>query len=1171
MKNRGLDVLGALLVAFAILAGAWAAIPGANAQTQTKKVWGLISNCASPTQFLQADVTLSNALSLTSPVTALSGADGSYQFTPSPGYYTIKVQKDGYYDNSTAVPFRFDGTANLRKDFCLSKTPAKDIQYSVLVVESDTAPRGNETLTFSAAAISGENAAPTFNSGTNQVTLQQGVVNAVPQVQAKYSNATAKNVALTYATDFTVADYFLRKIQILTSPLGNTIISELTASGGQSPYYLNFTYTYSSNTTYLAYKPVVPSSYIAFKNGSMWPSAGNWTLDVDTGLVGINANFLFGSDVLKFTYRSTSAVPGASVTAYDSANNQLVASGTTASNGKVTLTVWKNESGKPFELRVTALSYRPYINSTSIYASRSDRIALDDGIQVVGHAFDENGGVVDKGLVAYLYNVDPSVPLAKKVLTSTVSGSLYTFYAYTGVFRMIVDADGYQANVTTLDLSSGQPPSGPVDVTLSVSDEEVYSTTVVYQGGSDWNNITVYRNLTLNADSQLPGLEMFSVRDIRMQIDYALSADKDGIVNSSDLALFSTWLLQRGPRYVSTNGFFTTNSKAYLSDVLGNVTDYSVSVDLPAAGNVWINASTNYTVKDSGWIQAGKSRYYVNLTGVYDTNATVLQDQVFMIKLPPSYEATSRLKSGAASVSNYTWVVLDPEVSTTGSPVLNLVVEKSASGTARAKVIGPSGKFFVLNSTFTNYEAMISSDADIQFSAEESTDPNGNIVDANFTWRFNNSDEPAYMRWGMKPTFNYTIAGEYTVNLTLNEAGWSNTTYRNIVVRVDSASPQAKMITNKTSGDVTGQTVRINEDVSIKFDGSQSSDLMYGSTPGKVTEWHWDFDSDGVEDRDGQSVNWTYSTPGHYNATLWVVDAVGHKSANATVHFIVNDTTAPSVDFVILEGDRQTTSIFEKKTYNFNASKTTDNFDSLEKLNFTWDFGDGTAKVYGVNVTHSYDRYNSSIKIKLTVTDTGFLGQEKGNNFTLERTIAVQIDTSIHPDLLIEAGSFVADPGSPEEGNTVTLSVNVTNKKDRGAASSLSFELKVNGKVIGVSGKWYVDGTEVTGSLALASNQTAQLKITWIPDSAGNKTLEIKVWDGNEPSQWIDGANSLSQGIVVKEAWWRLPLIIFAFFFIIVGIPLIYFAVRRVRSAGGLKLRKEKEGEEGVKKEKKRL
>ena len=66
-------------------------------------------------------------------------------------------------------------------------------------------------------------------------------------------------------------------------------------------------------------------------------------------------------------------------------------------------------------------------------------------------------------------------------------------------------------------------------------------------------------------------------------------------------------------------------------------------------------------------------------------------------------------------------------------------------------------------------------DTNITFSANQSTDPIGNIKDANFTWQFTNGTLPSQPRYNITTTFNYSTAvintrasHSFVVNLTVD-------------------------------------------------------------------------------------------------------------------------------------------------------------------------------------------------------------------------------------------------------------------------------------------------------------------------------------------------------------------------------------------------------------------
>jgi hypothetical protein len=352
-----------------------------------------------------------------------------------------------------------------------------------------------------------------------------------------------------------------------------------------------------------------------------------------------------------------------------------------------------------------------------------------------------------------------------------------------------------------------------------------------------------------------------------------------------------------------------------------------------------------------------KPRYYVNVTTPNDKNETVYQDQVVVVALPRGYEMTQKKVTGPITTTGWTVVTVDPGIGGATPSTIEMTVERSRNGTARAMVVGPTGKFYVLDDTLKNYSAVVAANTNITFSAEQSTDPVGNIRDANFTWRFANNTDRNKVGYNITSTFNYSsnvlgLSHVFVVNLTVREAG-GNFTYRDIKVYVDDIAPIARIRTNRTgSGNANGTLLRIDEKVPIKWDASLSTDGTYRGALAWLDNWknhipdvdgtRWDFEGDHTVDSRQRVVVHAYAKPGYYNATLQVVDWVGHTSTvNATLHVIANDTTKPTPNFLVLDPSKDwsvTSTLIENKSYAFNASTSTDNFDDNKNLSYAWYF-----------------------------------------------------------------------------------------------------------------------------------------------------------------------------------------------------------------------------------------
>jgi 5-hydroxyisourate hydrolase-like protein (transthyretin family) len=897
------------------------------------------------------------------------------------------------------------------------------------------------------------------------------------------------------------------------------------------------------------------------------------------------------SKVLKVHVQSAgSPVSGATVAAFNISTGkpQLVRSNTTNAMGDSNLTLWAGS----FQLRTSAATYQTDQTTVDVSVTTSVTISLVAGSEVFGHVTDPKGNFLGSGVVAWLYNPGASNTSTYRLIAAAVSSSLFDFHAPTGTYTIIVDADGYLAKEALITVGPGVTK---YDVTLQPAPREVFQTTVAF-GARDWNNLTVWRNLTLNADSTLTGLTPINLRDLRLQIDATLG-DGNGVLSPGEITSFSSWLVKKGPAYVTTDGFFTTNGRAYV-----NVSSYTVNVaklDVPGS-RVWINTTATYTVKQTPpWIAAGAKNYFVNVTTIPDTNVSAYQDNVYIIILPKTYElnTTTTIPSNAAvTIANFTRVTIDPGVCsacTPGTlPQVRMKVSQSVNGTARAKVDSPIGKFYVQNATFTNYQAFVAGNTTLVFSANDSTDPNGHLTNANFTWKF--TPNPGDVRYGIDPTFKYTRASNFTVNLKIIYVG-GNVTFRNITVFVDDQHPIAKIKTNRTgSGNANGTALKVDQGTIVKFDGGLSTDLAYLGKNGVILNsgYAWDFNGDRIVDATGRVVNWTFQKPGNFKVNLTVTDSVGWKSINATINATVNDTKGPVPVFDILDPSKDwatITSPIEQKTIALNASKTTDNYDKLSALNFTWTipgplvgFTGLNHTFWGVNISFAWREWNNSYKVVLATHDTGF-PTGKWNYGNLTRNITVQIDPTLHADLRVIGTTLKVSPADPEEGATITVTINVTNKVGRKSATNVATNLSAfsGGQTTLVTNQaqWFDKNGNPKANQTIGPGETVKLVFTGTLSGQGNKTLQVYIYDTSEPYTWLVD-NRASTTVNVRQPAWQ-PFAIAGSVIGIIALFVFGMYARRKIKAGEwrpIRGRRRERGEEGEKRprregkeEKKRL
>ena len=961
-----------------------------------------------------------------------------------------------------------------------------------------------------------------------------------------------------------------------TSFIGGAKVTLSDANGVLAPV----TVTTAGDGTF-AFTPATGSYLLSATASGYYPSSvagplrfdGTATVTQDLCVSKQNPNNYAAQIVTVTVTNGASNIAGATINVYNTTTNLFVVTALTGSGGTAVLSLWQGT----FQLRTNASGYAPTDASLGAGVT-SLTVTLLPQDEIIGHARSTAGGFLSSGLVAYLYNPAAPTTSSDRLIAATINGSLYDFHAPAGTYTMIVDSNGYAASVTPVTVPVA---SNPVDSILSLDPKERDQVTFLY-GASDWNNVTVWRNLTLNPDSTLVGLGPSGVRDLRLQIDATLG-NGDGVLGASEATAFDTWFAAKGPLYVTTDAFLLTNGKAYIS--APTFVQFTVT-NLLGTGPVWINASTQYSLKSTPLIAPGGSKYYVNVTAIPDTNTTSYHNMVYYVQLPRGYEMTSDTLYPPVTVNNYTRVEIDPGLGSLSSPPqVKMVVSKSFNGTARAKLTGPVGKFYVTDSTYQNYHAYAAANTNLNFSAADSTDPVGDITKANFTWHFDWNKTQTLIGYGITPTFKYTAAGEYIVNLTVTQAG-GNVTYREITLWLDNSPPTANFRMNITgtrlATDLAASsfTLMIKQGTTIKFDASPSSDLAYPGKTGVILNsgYAWNFRGKNTTDATGRIANWTFNAPGYITMNLTVTDAVGWKSANVSLKIQVNDTQAPVPAFQILDPTNDYSivaknQLIEKRNYTFNASTTTDNYDKWQDLNYTWTIPGpliGLTQLnhtfYGVNITFGWNEWNNSYNVKLVVRDTGF-GSGKPNNGTLFENVTVQVDTAIRPDLKVIASSLVISNTNPEEGQTITVTVNVTDKTSRAAARAvvgIVQEIAANGQVTELSRNptW----SSATQTIASGSTVTLTWQVTVV--GTGNKTIKAYVYDQNEPSTWVTSENWATQGIVVKQAAW----VNYAIVGSVVGVFAVFiFAMyyrRKVKAGEWQPRRRREKGEKPEKKEK---
>ncbi|AKB43006.1 PKD domain-containing protein [Methanosarcina vacuolata] len=277
---------------------------------------------------------------------------------------------------------------------------------------------------------------------------------------------------------------------------------------------------------------------------------------------------------------------------------------------------------------------------------------------------------------------------------------------------------------------------------------------------------------------------------------------------------------------------------------------------------------------------------------------------------------------------------------------------------------------------------------------------------SSYAWDFDNDGTVDSTK--QNPVYTYATAGNYTVNLTVSNAGGSDSEVKTDYIVVSEPLPGAP-VANFTATPTSG-----NAPLSVNFTDAST---------GTVSSYAWDFDNDGTVDSTKQNPVYTYATAGNYTVNLTVSNAGGSDSEVKTDYIVVSEPL-PGVPVA-----------------NFTATPTSG--DAPLSVNFTdastgtvssyaWDFdNDGTVDSTDQNPVYTYAA-SGNYTVNLTVSN------------------ADGSDSEVKTDYIVVSEPL---PGAPVANFTATptsgdapLSVNFTDAST-GTVSSYAWDFDNDGTV----------------------------------------------------------------------------------------------------------------------------
>ncbi len=282
-----------------------------------------------------------------------------------------------------------------------------------------------------------------------------------------------------------------------------------------------------------------------------------------------------------------------------------------------------------------------------------------------------------------------------------------------------------------------------------------------------------------------------------------------------------------------------------------------------------------------------------------------------------------------------------------GHAVAGTVPEHGFSeGPSRVLVTRPDGNSAVLADAVTCLKEIWQPEpvvAVLAASATNAVAPTGITFDASastgegelqFSWDFGVEGATAS---GPEVSYEYQLAGEYTVTLTVTDSTAATAT-----------ASQTVTINPPLQAVITADAVSGTVPLTVNFSGVDSTGV------GDL-QFEWDLGVDGAT-ASGAEVSYEYGQVGTYSVTLTVTDETGAESV-ATEQITVD----PVLLAVIRHGE---ISRYAPVTVTFDATGST----GIGPLTFEWDFGDGTPVSPDTEPAHEFTA-GGTYTVALTVTD----------------------------------------------------------------------------------------------------------------------------------------------------------------------------------------------------------
>lgn len=340
----------------------------------------------------------------------------------------------------------------------------------------------------------------------------------------------------------------------------------------------------------------------------------------------------------------------------------------------------------------------------------------------------------------------------------------------------------------------------------------------------------------------------------------------------------------------------------------------------------------------------------------------------------------------------------------------------------------------------------------VNFDASKSVDPNGQIT--SYEWDF--GDESTHTTEA-KAKHEFSKEGTYTVNLTLTDNNFDKTVYP-ITINVLSPlnGPKISLSSTPPIEDLEGKkTITGIKPLAVRFSAADSTD------DGQIVSFDWDY-GDGDKPDQGKIVNHTFKENGSYVVTVTLKDNENNITKDTITVVVGNPKQPPQAAISstpALAGNGGALAGAFPFPVSFSGEKSKDVDGQI--VAYDWDFGDGTDKMSGQRVEHTFTRAGT-FTVTLVATDND--GQKS--------SAAAMIVKITAPTLQKPVVQIITNPSTPSGNVPFTISFDASGSQS------------ANGNIIAY--EWdFGDGTKVIGNA----------KISHTYNSPGVYTLTLTVRD----------------------------------------------------------------------------